>query len=127
MSVGGNHGGQPLLGELYGGAPGLEAVVSGERLRVELAQRAGGQLAPEALSIVEDGVGAALGVGDENTEAAGAQLRRRGVELVVDLLERRFHQQPAAAAGALGQQFELGLPEASDHLVPDLAAADHRQ
>ncbi len=70
-----------------------------ERGGGDLRQRPALHLALQAGGAVEDDVGAALGVPEQDPEAARPQLVGGGVEVVFDSLERRLQQQPARPLG----------------------------
>ena len=123
MGVGGDRRDEAVGEQVPGGGLDLVAVGADERHRVELGERAGGQLAAQAGAVVEQRVGAALGVGDQHAEAAGAQLAGGGMEVVADALEGRLDQQPAGAGRAVGDRLQLVLAEPADHVVSELAAA----
>ena len=115
----------PVVHQAEGRRLGVRAVAAGQRLGVDLGERALAKLAPQPGRAVEDGVGAALGMGDHHAEAAVAQLGGRQVEVLADALEGRLDQQPAAVRRALGDRLQLELGEAPDHVVAELAAAAH--
>jgi len=59
-----------------------------------------------------------LGVGDDDGEAAGAQLLVGGLRVrVVESLQRRLEQLPAPAGRTLGDRLELRLRQARHDLV----------
>jgi len=93
-----------------------------DRLGVDLRQGACRQLAPQARRSTQGRVGAALGVRHHHREAAVAQLVGGGVEVVAQRVEGSLHQLPARPMRTLRDHLELGLREASHHLVTQFAA-----
>ena len=88
---------------------GVVAVLPGDRLRVDLRERARRQLASEPGRAIEHSVRAALWVGHEHAEAAVAKLVRRGVEAIVDAANGASTSSQRRGGGPLGHQLQLGL------------------
>jgi len=118
-------GAQQALGyQLEGRPPRRQAVLAGDRLRVDLTHRAPPQLTTQPRGAVEDRVGASLGMRDHNAEATVAQLVSGGVKVPVDRLEGGLDQEPARMRRALGDGVELSLRESADHVVAQFAPAE---
>ena len=64
-------------------------------------------------------------MGQQDAEAAVAQLVRGRVKLFAGSLGRWFEQNPARIRGPDGDDVEVALVEASDHRVAELSAAVH--
>ena len=118
------HGVRQALGDQGERAPaGLEPVAAGDRLRVQLCQRPAGKLPAQALGSAQDGVRAALGMGDHDAEPVITKLLGGGVEVLVHRLEGHLDQDPPCLRGTLGDRVHLAMGEPAHHVVPELASA----